>query len=161
MKNGRITSVVKIIGIVFLAAGLAALCLSLIIGAGIAGLIPSGVFILSGFIMLLVIKTMNMKKQRLMETGVQAEGIIERVVLDHNVRVNNRHPFRAECRVTDPITGEEYLYSSPRIIQNISHLEGTAVTVYYDPDNRKKYYVDIEAAIKAAEENGHIVHDYR
>lgn len=161
MKKGRITPIVKILGITFLCAGLAGMTLTLIIGAGIAGLIPSGVFILAGGIMLIVVSSMDSKRRKLIETGEQAKGIITAVNLDYAVRVNNRHPFRAECRVIDTVTGAVYLYSSPRVMSDIRHLEGCTVTVYYDPCNRKNYYVDIEAAMEDAAQNDTEVYDYR
>ena len=161
MRKGRVASVVSILGKIFLAVGIVTMIFSLIIGAGLAGIIPTGIFVLAGIIMIIITELMNRKRRRLIEHGVQAEAVITRVARDLAVRVNNSHPFRAECRVTDPVTGEVYLYSSPRIIQDITHLQGRTVTVYYDPDNRKKYFVDIEALISESEENDPAVHDYR
>lgn len=164
-----------IIGIVFCVMGLIMICA----GAGVTSLgkstgegddmmlflyIFGGIgllFFIIGLPFLIVAINKRKDMNRLLESGVQAEGIITNVVLDYYVRVNNRHPYRAECKVTDPVTGAVYLYSSPRIMKDITHLEGSTVTVYYDPDNRKKYYVDIEAAIAAAEEHGAEVYDYR
>ncbi len=161
MRKGRVSSVVSILGKIFLAVGIVTMIFSLIIGAGLAGIIPTGIFVLAGIIMIIITELMNRKRRRLIEHGVQAEAVITRVARDLAVRVNNSHPFRAECRVTDPVTGEVYLYSSPRIIQDITHLQGRTVTVYYDPDNRKKYFVDIEALISESEENDPAIHDYR
>lgn len=161
MKKGRVSSVVGLLGIIFLIVGSCALAFSLVIDAGIAGLIPSGAFILIGFILIVIVKGMERKKQKLIEKGVKAEAVITNVVRDLTVRVNNGHPYRAECRVTDHFTGAVYLYSSPRIIQDITHLIGHNVTVYYDPDNRKKYFVDIESAIAETSENGPEIYDYR
>lgn len=161
MRKGRVASVVSILGKIFLAVGIVTMFFSLIIGAGLAGIIPTGIFVLAGIIMIIITELMNRKRRRLIEHGVQAEAVITRVARDLAVRVNNSHPFRAECRVTDPVTGEVYLHSSPRIIQDITHLQGRTVTVYYDPDNRKKYFVDIEALISESEENDPAVHDYR
>ncbi|MBQ8410175.1 MAG: hypothetical protein IJX15_00375 [Ruminiclostridium sp.] len=170
MKKGRVSSVVGILGIVFLLCGIVAMTFTLIVGFVISdsvgigiigGIIPSGVFIIVGLVMTIVIKCMSSKRQKLIETGVQAEGTVTNVVRDLTVRVNNAHPFKAECEVVDPVTGAVYLYSSPRIIQDITFLIGHKVTVYYDPDNRKKYFVDIETAIAEATENGREVYDYR
>ncbi|MBQ8614372.1 MAG: DUF3592 domain-containing protein [Ruminiclostridium sp.] len=161
MRKGRVASVVSILGKIFLAVGIVTMIFSVIIGAGLAGIIPTGIFVLAGIIMIIITELMNRKRRRLIEHGVQAEAVITRVARDLAVRVNNSHPFRAECRVTDSVTGEVYLYSSPRIIQDITHLQGRTVTVYYDPDNRKKYFVDIEALISESEENDPAVHDYR
>ncbi|MDE6600448.1 MAG: hypothetical protein K2K34_10270, partial [Oscillospiraceae bacterium] len=53
------------------------------------------------------------------------------------------HPYRADCEVFDPNSGERYLYRSENTMEDISDLVGTSVVVYADRDNRKKYYVDI------------------
>ncbi len=94
-------------------------------------------------------------KKKLIESGTKTEGVITKVYLDRSVSYNNRHPYRAECQVTDPYTGEVYLYSSERVMNDISYLEGRYVNVYYDPDNRGKYYVDLDSA------DNDKVHDFR
>lgn len=106
------------------------------------------------------IRKRNMMK-RLLETGQQAEGIITDVVRNLQVTVNGRHPYKAECQVTDPVTGEIYLYSSGNIMKKIDYLIGRSVTVYYDPDDRRKYYVDIESAETGYNADSPEVHDFR
>lgn len=98
---------------------------------------------------------------RLLETGVQAEGIIKDVVINRQVTVNGRHPYKAECEVTDPVTGEIYLYSSESVMKKIDYLTGRKVTVYYDPDDRSRYYVDIDSAEADYSMNEPEVHDFR
>ena len=99
---------------------------------------------------------------RLLETGVQAEGVIKDVVINRQVTVNGRHPYKAECEVTDPVTGEQFLYSSDGIMEDIRHLNGRRVTVYYDPDDRSNYYVDLDTA-EADDSIGNApqIHDFR
>lgn len=84
------------------------------------------------------------KMQRLLEQGSTVEGIINAITIDHNTTINNRHPLKAEVTVTDPSTGEQFLYSSDSVMEDIRHLEGRRVTVYYDPDDRSNYYVDLD-----------------
>ena len=98
-------------------------------------------------------------RNNLIKNGTKTEGIITSVYVDRNVKYNNRHPYKADCEVTDPVTGEVYLYSSNRVMHNIKRLEGRPVEVYYYPDNRKKYYVDLDSA--EADKSGKIVNDFR
>lgn len=164
-----------IIGIVFCVMGLALMCagvgttaygksigegdetmLFLYIFGGI-GLL----FLIIGLPFLIVAIRRRNTISRLLETGVQAEGIITDVVINLQVTVNGRHPYKAECQVTDPATGEIYLYSSGNVMKKIDYLVGRSVTVYYDPDDRKKYYVDIESAEAGYNMDSPEVHDFR
>ena len=85
------------------------------------------------------------KRKKLRETGAQATALITNITLDKSIKVNKRYPNKAECEVVDPVTGEKYLYSSEGYMNDISHLLGELVTVYYDPYDRSKYYVDLES----------------
>lgn len=98
---------------------------------------------------------------RLLETGVQAEGVIKDVVINRQVTVNGRHPCKAECEVTDPATGEIFLYSSESVMKKIDYLVGRKVTVYYDSYDRSRYYVDIDSVEADYSMNAPEVHDFR
>ena len=104
------------------------------------------------------------KKQleMLLSKGSTAEGIITAITVDHNTTINNRHPLKAEVSVTDPVTGEQFLYSSDSIMEDIRYLQGRRVTVYYDPDDRSKYYIDLDSAMNDnALGDAPQVHDFR
>lgn len=139
-----IGAVFAMIGIGALLSGNEVLLLFAIIFGGI-GLI----FFCVGLPFLLFgLKKRKMKLQ-LIETGSQAVGIITDIVIDRSVRVNNRYQRKAHCKVVDEYTGATYLYSSDSVAGNIDYLVGRQVTVYYDPDDRSKYYVDLSSAYDA------------
>lgn len=96
------------------------------------------------------------KKRKLKETGEMATGIITSVVIDRSVRINRRSPYKAHCEVIDPHTDEKYLYSSEGVMEDIRYLQGMQVTVYYDPADRSRYFVDLDSAA----ENAGCVHDF-
>lgn len=100
------------------------------------------------------------RKKRLIANGDQLTGIITAVNMNMSVRVNGYHPYRADCEVFDPNSGERYLYRSENTMEDISGLVGMSVTVYADHDNRKKYYVDIASLAESYREENKI-HDYR
>lgn len=122
---------------------------------GIMGLI----FGLIGGSFLFTIISSKIKFKRLLENGERLTGTITDVITITNVRINGRHPFKAECTVEDVLTGEKYLYSSQQVTTDISFLIGSTVDVYVDPDDKSKYFIDLDSA-----DGGYSdvkVHDYR
>lgn len=112
----------------------------------------------AAFLLSVIVKAV--RKKRLMANGDQLTGIITAVNINFSVTINGCHPYRADCEVFDPISGERYLYRSEDIMEDISWLVGTSVTVYADRGNRKKYYVDIASPAESYREENKI-HDYR
>lgn len=119
-----------------------------------------------GFFMVLgsafVISNIIYAKRRkdLMENGDVLTGTITAVNINRAVRINGRHPYKAECEVIDPFSSEKYLYSSQNVTNDISDLVGREVTVYVDKKDKSKYFVDIfELEKRYMEENN--IHDYR
>lgn len=118
------------------------------------------VFMIIGAVFLLSVILKAVRKKRLTANGEQMTGIITAVNVNMNVRINGYHPYRADCEVFDPNSGERYLYRSENTMENISGLVGMSVTVYVDPNNRKKYYVDI-ASLADGYRSENKIHDYR
>ena len=152
-----------IIGAVFMVVGIAAM-----IAPGDISMLFTYIFGGIGllfFIIGLPFLIFGIKKRKLklllIETGSQAVGIITDIEIDRTVRVNNRYQRKAHCKVVDEYTGEIYLYSSDGVAGNIDYLVGRQVTVYYDPDDRSKYYVDIESAERDYGVSAPEVHDFR
>ncbi|MBR4111754.1 MAG: DUF3592 domain-containing protein [Ruminiclostridium sp.] len=104
------------------------------------------VFLVIGLALVNNDRKKNQQMQKLMEQGSTAQGVITAINVDYNTTINHRHPLIAEVTVTDPDTGEQFLYSSDGIMEDIRHLNGRRVTVYYDPDDRSNYYVDLDTA---------------
>ena len=100
------------------------------------------------------------KRKKLMANGERLSGTITDVITVTNVRINGRHPYKAEIEVVDPYTGETYLYSSRQVINDISYMVGSTVDVYVAPDDKSRYYVDLESVV-ADEYSDTKVHDYR
>ncbi len=100
------------------------------------------------------------KRKKLMENGDRVTGTITNVITVMNVRINGRHPFKAEIEVIDPYTGEKYLYSSKQVMNDINYMIGSTVDVYVDRNNKSKYYVDLDSAA-SDEYTGTKVHDFR
>ena len=154
-----------ILGIIFCVVGLALICAGVVTTAFGTSLGEGSEMMLFLYIFGLPFLIFGIRKRntkaRLLETGVQTVGIIKSIEKNLQVTVNGRHPYKAECQVTDPVTGEIYLYSSESFMKNIDYLVGGQVTVYYDPDDRSKYYVDIESAERDYGVSAPEVHDFR
>lgn len=100
------------------------------------------------------------KRKKLLENGDRVTGTITNVITVTNVRINGRHPFKAEVEVVDPYTSEKYLYSSKQIMDDIYYMVGSTVDVYVDRDDKSKYYVDLDS-VATDEYSDTMVHDYR
>lgn len=121
-------------------------------------MIVGSIFAVIGGCFLAVNAAKAAQRKRLISDGEQLPAVITNIYMNNNVRINGRHPYRAECEYTDPFSGERYLFASDNIMDNISGIVGSTVTVYADRDDRRKYYVDIgELTERYAEE----LHDYR
>lgn len=125
----------------------------LLLGCGALFTVLGAAFLLS-----VILKAV--RKKRLIANGDQLTGTIVAVNLNMSVTVNGYHPYRADCEVFDPNSGERYLYRSENTMEDISDLVGMSVTVYADPNNRKKYYVDV-ASLADGYRSENRIHDYR
>lgn len=119
-----------------------------------------GLFLTLGIIFLAVAIIKGRKIKLLKQSGEALTGTIINVSMNTNVRINNRHPYKAECEVINPYDGEKYLYSSENINSDISHFIGMTVTVYIDKNNKSKYYVDMDELMERYNEENKI-HDFR
>lgn len=124
-------------------------------------MILSLVFVAAGVGIGIVPAVKSSKRKKLRETGEQGTAMIVSVDLDRSVRINKRHPYKAQCEFTDPVTGEKYLYSSESMMEDIRYLQGQLVTVYYNPADRSQYYVDLDSVDENVMGGGPAVHDFR
>lgn len=118
-----------------------------------------GFAVLGGVFLIIVIAKKN-KIKNLKLNGEALTGTIVNITQNMAVRINGRHPFKAECEVKNPFDGETYLYSSENINSDISQFIGSQVTVYVDKNKKSKYYVDMDELFDKYNEQNKI-HDFR
>ena len=118
------------------------------------------VFVAAGVGVGVVPAIKSAKLKKLKETGASGTATITDIFLDRSMKINKRNPYKAQCELVDPVTGESYLYSSEPYTDDIRHLQGMQVTVYYDPYDRSRYYVDLDSVDESAMNNA-VVHDFR
>ncbi|MBP3922888.1 MAG: DUF3592 domain-containing protein [Ruminiclostridium sp.] len=100
------------------------------------------------------------KHNNLIKNGTAYTGTIIDVRVITNIRVNGRHPYRADCEVINPLTQERFLFSSQNVYKDIRNMIGAPVVVYMDDNNPANHYVDIDRAIEDFNTNTGVV-DYR
>jgi hypothetical protein len=119
-----------------------------------------GFFLLLGIVFIVIPFVKSHSKKQLKAHGERLEGRIINIVINPNVMINGSNPYRADCEVTDPSSGEIYLYRTDNITEDISDFEGMTVNVYVDMKNKKRYFVDIYELIEKYNSINNI-HDYR
>lgn len=122
-----------------------------------------GVFLVTGFIFLMIINSQNRKKKRLMVEGRKLYAEVTGGNVNYNYRVNGRSPFKLECQYTDSYTGAVYLFSSGNTWLDPNLYIGRQVAVYVDKADFSKYYVDVDSLNEAGvgNENHPNVYDFR
>lgn len=88
------------------------------------------------------------KTQKAISKGVKYKSLITDV--HHKIKSTRRsgdhhriHLYCTECEVIDPETNEKYLLTSRYVRYNLNGTVGRTVDVYFDPDDRTNYYVDL------------------
>lgn len=119
-----------------------------------------GGFVIIGGVFLIIVIFKKNKVKNLKLNGEQFTGTIKNVVQNRHVRINGRHPFKAEVEMKNPFDGETYLYSSDNISDDISQFVGSQVTVYVDKNKKSRYYVDMDSLLSNYYEQNKI-HDFR
>ena len=117
------------------------------------------IFAVIAIIMSVLYARKKKKEKWLRNNGrkIQAEVTGGRVC--YNYTVNNRHPFAIECRYEDTGYGQVYLFSSEPTWLNPHNYIGSFVTVYVDPSDMSRYFVDADSL--KLQENNAVIHDYR
>ncbi len=116
---------------------------------GIVAMGIGGVFFVVGVVIIIFDISSNIKTRKLIAEGTEYLGTITNVELVTNVRINGRHPYKAEIQVVNPVNGETYIYSSNSYTTDISYMMGQCVTVYIDNNDRSKKYIDMDGAIES------------
>lgn len=84
---------------------------------------------------------------KLKKTGIRCVSNDVYIDKNVNVKVNGRHPYVVYCRVQDP-TGEYRECKSKNVYEKLDMYDIRSVDIYFDSKNPKKYYVDVQEAIK-------------
>ncbi|WP_455715499.1 DUF3592 domain-containing protein [Anaerosporobacter sp.] len=117
-----------------------------------------GIFAIIGAVFLLVTMRNKKKKKRLIENGRKYYAEVIGAIINYQVQVNRKYPYRLDCKYIDEITGVTYLYRSGNVWENPDQYIGLQVPVYVNRDKPKEYYVAVE---ELSISNGAMFCDYR
>lgn len=106
-----------------------------------------GLLLVVDIIIVVRLISSSKKRKNLIKNGTAYTGTITDVRVITNIKVNGRHPYKADCEVVNPLTQERYLFSSDNVYTDIRHMIGSPVVVYMDDTNPANHYVDIDRAI--------------
>ena len=123
---------------------------SLWLGPMIVGGIGSIFFLIGGGIALASV-LQGRKVEYLRQNGTRILTTFQSVELNTSLSVNGRHPFRVFTQWTNPSTSEIHVFESDNLWFDPSpHINNRAITVFIEPGNPKKYYVDLSFLPKLA-----------
>jgi hypothetical protein len=84
------------------------------------------------------------KEEVLRASGIPIETDIQTVQLNTRLEVNGEHPFQVLTQWLNPATSEVHVFKSHNVwFDPTQYLDGRRVTVYIEPNNPKKYFVDL------------------
>lgn len=85
----------------------------------------------------------------LKQTGKKIEAAILNVEHLTNIRINQRAPYVIVAQGTNPVTNQSQIFKSYYIWDDILYLlqNKSIVDIYIDPNNPKKYYMDVQTLI--------------
>lgn len=83
--------------------------------------------------------------KKLKETGIAIPAVIAEVAINNSVSINGRNPRKLICEGVIPSGEKRYFESANVSAMTHPSVVGQSITVYIDPQNPNKYYVDAEA----------------
>lgn len=120
-------------------------------GATILGILGSVFFAIGAGIMLFS-HFSSRKKNHLTTSGEAIQADFQNVELNESISVNNTHPFRILAQWVNPNTAELHIFKSENIwFDPTNHINNKKIKVYIQPNNPKKYHVDISFLPKLAD----------
>lgn len=110
-------------------------------GIGLLFILISGGIVLSG-------KLNEKKKQRLKQSGNIANAKYLCTEINKRYAINNKHPYNVICELDSSIDGKTHILKSENIWFDpkniIEDRNITTFRVYYNINNLKQYYIDID-----------------
>ena len=100
------------------------------------------IFAAIGFGLLIAHHRRMAMHEELLRFGLQVQGMVTDIRVDRTIEVNGRHPLRIMVQAVHPVTGETLNLKGPRVWE-ATLSTGDAVAVYFDPQNDKRFTVQL------------------
>ena len=109
-------------------------------------------FLVIGSSGLIVNKKKNSLEKRLKISGTAIYATYVETIMNTSFQVNGRSPYNIICEWNNPADNQKYIFKSKNIWYNpentIAERNIQQFPVYIDPNNMKKYAVDIDAILE-------------
>ena len=102
-------------------------------------------FLVVSIILIVVMVSRNKRFSRIYEEGKRITAEVTGGRINRNYSVNNRHPWRLECRYEDTFTGEEHVFKSGNVWFDPNQYLGRPISVYILDGNFSNYYIDVDS----------------
>ena len=102
-------------------------------------------FLVVSIILIVVMVSRNKRFSRIYEEGKRITAEVTGGRINRNYSVNNRHPWRLECRYEDTFTGEEHVFMSGNVWFDPNQYIGRPISVYILDGNFSNYYIDVDS----------------
>ncbi len=109
------------------------------------------IFLTIGSIFLAITFKAEKLKKNMLQNGMPIQATVETITRDYIVRYNGRYPFVLYCTYVNPSTGLMHRFCSEKYLQDLNQYfqPGMPVTVFVDPMDYSKYYVDVDMVINS------------
>ena len=108
-------------------------------------------FLLVGFLIILVSALRGKKVKYLKQNGIPIEAKFQSVEINGSLEVNGRNPYQIFAQWKNPMTSELHIFKSENLwFDPTDHINQEGITVLIEKDNPNKYYVDISFLPKLA-----------
>lgn len=127
-------------------------------GTRVAGFVMGGLgigFSAIGVWLLVRRRTHDKKLMKLKQTGMRISAVVEQIEYNMNVTTSGAHPFVVHCSYYDAYQNVKYCFQSNNVWEDptLAYPVGSPISVYVDPRNMSKYYVDVDLTL-----GGQVVH---
>ena len=102
-------------------------------------------FLVVSIILIVVMVSRNKRFSRIYEEGKRITAEVTGGRINRNYSVNNRHPWRMECRYEDTFSGEEHVFKSGNVWFDPNQYIGRPISVYILDGNYSNYYIDVDS----------------
>lgn len=102
-------------------------------------------FLVVSIILIVVMVSRNKRFSRIYEEGKRITAEVTGGRINRNYSVNNRHPWRMECRYEDTFSGEEHVFLSGNVWFDPNQYIGRPISVYILDGNFGNYYIDVDS----------------
>lgn len=102
-------------------------------------------FLVVSIILIVVMVSRNKRFSRIYEEGKRITAEVTGGRINRNYSVNNRHPWRLECRYEDTFSGEEHVFLSGNVWFDPNQYIDRPISVYILDGNFSNYYIDVDS----------------